>query len=74
MGNYLGAILIVGLPVVLNLIPSALGIPIDSALIEHLNIMIVGSLIVFFLIVEPHGLNQLWRLIREKLMIWPFPH
>jgi branched-chain amino acid transport system permease protein len=74
MGNYLGAILIVGLPVVLNLVPSALGIPIDSALIEHLNIMIVGSLIVFFLIVEPHGLNQLWRLIREKLIIWPFPH
>jgi branched-chain amino acid transport system permease protein len=74
MGNYLGAILIVGLPVVLNLLPAALGIPIDSATVEHLNIMIVGSLIVFFLIVEPHGLAQLWRLIREKLIIWPFPH
>ncbi|WP_136442944.1 branched-chain amino acid ABC transporter permease [Pacificoceanicola onchidii] len=74
MGNYLGAILIVGLPVVLNLLPNALGIPIGSATVEHLNIMIVGSLIVFFLIVEPHGLAQLWRLIREKLIIWPFPH
>lgn len=74
MGNYLGAILIVGLPVVLNLVPNALGIPIGSATVEHLNIMIVGSLIVFFLIVEPHGLAQLWRLIREKLIIWPFPH
>ncbi|MBP0481597.1 branched-chain amino acid ABC transporter permease [Sagittula salina] len=74
MGNYLGAILIVGLPVVLNLLPNALGIPIDSAMVEHLNIMIVGSLIVFFLIVEPHGLAQLWRLIREKMILWPFPH
>lgn len=74
MGNYLGAILIVGLPVAMNLVPGALGIPISSAMVEHLNIMIVGSLIVFFLIVEPHGLNQLWRLIREKLIIWPFPH
>jgi branched-chain amino acid transport system permease protein len=74
MGNYLGAILIVGLPVVLNTVPAALGIHVDSALLEHLNIMIVGSLIVFFLIIEPHGLNQLWRLIREKLIIWPFPH
>jgi branched-chain amino acid transport system permease protein len=74
LGNYLGAILIVGLPVVLNLVPAALGIEINSATVEHLNIMIVGSLIVFFLIVEPHGLNQLWRLIREKLIIWPFPH
>ncbi len=74
LGNYLGAILIVGLPVVLNLLPALLGIPIDSAMVEHLNIMIVGGLIVFFLIVEPHGLAQLWRLIREKLIIWPFPH
>ncbi|SIS85084.1 amino acid/amide ABC transporter membrane protein 2, HAAT family [Roseivivax lentus] len=74
LGNYLGAILIVGLPVVLNLLPAALGLTISSALVEHLNIMIVGSLIIFFLIVEPHGLAQLWRLIREKLIIWPFPH
>ena len=39
-----------------------------------LAVMIVGALIIFFLIIEPHGLNQLWRLIREKLIIWPFPH
>ena len=125
MGNYLGAILIVGLPVVLNVvaetevfemsfgaaallvaliavaaflswiarsmwgIAAALGFGvitliygyaqlqgfrIESALIEHINIMIIGGLIIFFLIIEPHGLNQLWRLIREKLIIWPFPH
>ncbi|MDA7430488.1 branched-chain amino acid ABC transporter permease [Primorskyibacter aestuariivivens] len=74
MGNFLGAILIVGLPVVLNLLPNLLGIPIDSAMVEHLNIMIVGSLIIFFLIIEPHGLARLWALIREKLIIWPFPH
>jgi branched-chain amino acid transport system permease protein len=74
LGNFLGAILIVGLPVVLNLLPETLGLPLSSSMVEHLNIMIVGALIIFFLIVEPHGLNQLWRLIREKLMIWPFPH
>ena len=125
MGNFLGAILIVGLPVVLNgvggvqvfemsattvgiliALVAALtflfwvarngwgvgavagfvvlaliygyaqtqGFRLDSALIEHINIMIIGALIIFFLIIEPHGLNQLWRLIREKLIIWPFPH
>ncbi len=74
MGNYLGAILIVGLPVILNTLPEALGIPISSATVEHLNIMIVGSMIIFFLIIEPHGLARLWALIREKLIIWPFPH
>jgi len=74
MGNYLGAILIVGLPVVLNTVPEAIGLDIKSATAEHLNIMIVGSLIIFFLIIEPHGLARLWALIREKLIIWPFPH
>ena len=74
MGNYLGAILIVALPVVLNTVPEALGLDIKSATVEHLNIMIVGSLIIFFLIIEPHGLARLWQLIREKLILWPFPH
>ncbi|MDJ0638788.1 MAG: branched-chain amino acid ABC transporter permease [Paracoccaceae bacterium] len=74
MGNYLGAILIVGLPVVLNIVPEAMGLDIKSATVEHLNIMIVGALIIFFLIIEPHGLAALWRLVREKLILWPFPH
>jgi len=74
MGNYLGAILIVALPVVINTLPEALGISIPSAMVEQLNIMIVGALIIFFLIIEPHGLARLWALIREKLIIWPFPH
>ncbi|GGG67367.1 branched-chain amino acid ABC transporter permease [Salipiger pallidus] len=74
MGNYLGAILIVGLPVVLNTLPAAFGLPISPATVEHLNVMIVGALILFFLIIEPHGLARLWALIREKLIIWPFPH
>ena len=74
MGNYLGALLIVALPVVLNTVPSALGVPLSSATVEHLNIMIVGGLIIFFLIVEPHGLARFWQVIREKLIIWPFPH
>jgi len=74
LGNYLGAILIVALPVLINGIPAALGLKIAPAMVEHLNIMIVGALIVTFLIVEPHGLARFWQVIREKLIIWPFPH
>ncbi len=74
LGNYLGAILIVALPVVLNTMPEALGLDIKSATVEHINVMVVGALIVFFLIVEPHGLARLWQLIREKLIHWPFPY
>ncbi len=74
MGNFLGALLIVALPVIINTIPDALGIEIGSAVVEHINTMIVGGLIIFFLIVEPHGLARLWQIIREKFIIWPFPH
>ncbi len=74
LGNWLGAVLIVALPVVLGTVPHALGLDIPSATVEHLNTMIVGALIVFFLIVEPHGLARLWALIREKLIHWPFPY
>ena len=74
LGNYLGAVLIVALPVILNTVPELVGLDIKSATVEHINVMIVGALIIFFLIVEPHGLARLWQLIREKLIIWPFPH
>jgi len=49
-----------------------LGWPTD--LVAHLQLIIVGGLIIVFLIAEPHGLAQLWRVAREKLRLWPFPH
>jgi branched-chain amino acid transport system permease protein len=36
--------------------------------------MIIGALIIAFLIIEPHGLARFWELLREKLIMWPFPH
>lgn len=74
LGNFLGAILIVALPVVIGILPGALGIPIASATVEHLNTMTIGALIILFLVVEPHGLARFWAIIREKLIMWPFPH
>jgi len=74
MGSFFGAAFIVVLPIVLDNLPYWFGIPIDTALASHLTIMIFGSLIVFFLIVEPHGLARLWSVGKEKLRLWPFPH
>ncbi|MEO4000493.1 branched-chain amino acid ABC transporter permease [Mesorhizobium sp. CAU 1732] len=74
LGNYLGAILIVALPVIIGNVPGFFGIPISSSSVEHINIMIIGALIITFLILEPHGLARYWAVIREKLIIWPFPH
>ena len=73
-GSFLGAAFIVVLPIFLDSLPYWFGIPIDTALAAHLTFMIFGGLIVFFLIVEPHGIARLWSTAREKLRLWPFPH
>jgi branched-chain amino acid transport system permease protein len=74
LGSYFGAAFIVVLPILLNQVPGWFGIEISTAFASHLEAMIFGSLIVFFLIVEPHGLARLWAIGKEKLRLWPFPH
>ncbi|MDZ4095217.1 MAG: branched-chain amino acid ABC transporter permease [Paracoccaceae bacterium] len=72
-GSLAGAAFLVLLPVFLkNVLVGMLGWPTDLA--AHLELMIVGALIIIFLIAEPHGLAQLWRVTKEKLRLWPFPH
>src|SRR5205814_7810926 len=74
LGAFLGAAFITMLPIFLNQLPTILGIPLSTAMISNLEQMVFGALIVFFLIVEPHGLARLWAIAREKLRLWPFPH
>jgi branched-chain amino acid transport system permease protein len=72
-GSFAGAAFLVLLPVLLkNVLVVQLGWPTDLA--AHFELMIVGGLIILFLIAEPHGMNQLWRVAKEKLRLWPFPH
>ncbi len=72
-GSFAGAAFLVVLPVVLKLVGvDWLGWPTD--IVAHLQLVIVGALIVIFLIAEPHGLAQLWRVAKDKLRLWPFPH
>jgi branched-chain amino acid transport system permease protein len=74
VGSFFGAAFIVLLPLLLNQLPALLGVPISVTLASHLEAMIFGALIVFFLIVEPHGLARMWGTAKEKLRLWPFPH
>ncbi len=74
LGSYFGAFFIVALPVLLNQVPAMMGVPISTATASHLEVIIFGSLIVFFLIAEPNGLARLWAIGKEKLRLWPFPH
>ena len=74
MGSFMGAAFIILLPVFLTNALPALGLPLDTATQEHLRLMLFGGIMIFFLIVEPHGLARLWQIAKEKLRLWPFPH
>ncbi|WP_426340681.1 branched-chain amino acid ABC transporter permease [Pseudoduganella sp. S-14] len=72
LGSFLGSAFIVLLPVFLNIVAHGLALPTTVA--SNLELMVFGALIIFFLIVEPHGLARLWQIGKEKLRLWPFPH
>ena len=72
-GSFAGAAFLVLLPVLLKVVGAdMLGWPTD--IVAHFQLIIVGAMIVLFLVLEPHGLAQLWRVAKEKLRLWPFPH
>jgi branched-chain amino acid transport system permease protein len=74
LGSFLGAAFIVLLPIFLSNIPGVIGVAMATDMIAHLEVIIFGLLIIFFLIVEPHGLAKLWQIAKEKLRLWPFPY
>jgi branched-chain amino acid transport system permease protein len=78
LGSFLGSAFIVLTPIVLNLLThfldDTMGLRIPASAGSNLEVMVFGALIIFFLIVEPHGLARLWSIAKEKLRLWPFPH
>ena len=73
LGSLIGAAFITLLPVFFKVaLVETLNWPTDIA--QHTQTIIVGSLIIIFLIAEPHGIAALWRTAKEKLRLWPFPH
>jgi branched-chain amino acid transport system permease protein len=74
LGSFLGAAFIVMVPIFLTNAPHIVGLKLPVALLKEIELMIFGGLIIFFLIVEPHGLARLWQIAKEKLRLWPFPH
>lgn len=78
MGSFFGAAFITVLPIALNqflpFVAGLVGISITTTAVSHAELMVFGGLIVWFLIVEPHGLAKLWSTGKQKMRLWPFPH
>ncbi len=79
LGSVLGAIFVTLLPIATRLFLELFGgVFFSSAdllnVIPNLRLVIFGGLIIFFLVVEPEGLNRLWRNIRNYFRVWPFSY
>ncbi len=74
LGSIIGAAFITLMPVFLTNAPHLIGLEMPVDLAKELEAIIFGGLIIFFLIVEPHGLARLWQIGKEKLRRWPFPY
>src|SRR5579863_285792 len=79
LGSILGAIFVTMLPIVTRWFLEDVGSWFFSQsdllnLIPDLRLIMFGGLIIFFLIVEPEGLNRLWRNIRNYFRVWPFSY
>ncbi len=79
LGSIFGAMFVTLLPILIRYAMEALsGVFFSQAvmlnLIPALRLTLFGVLIIVFLIVEPEGLNRLWRNIRSYFRIWPFAY
>src|SRR5712675_1842848 len=79
LGTILGAIFVTLLPIVIRIFMENVGglffTQAEMAnVISGLRLGVFGGLIIFFLIVEPEGLNRLWRNIRSYFRVWPFSY
>jgi branched-chain amino acid transport system permease protein len=79
LGSIFGAIFVTLLPIVIRLAMENWGAFLFGAvdlnnLIPNLRLILFGGLIILFLVLEPEGLNRLWRNIRSYFRVWPFSY
>jgi branched-chain amino acid transport system permease protein len=74
LGSFLGAAFILILPILLDQVPHAMGIPISVETVSLSVFIVTGALICYLLIVEPNGFAKLWSTAKEKLRLWPYPY
>ncbi len=79
LGSVFGAIFVTLLPIATRWFLEGFGSIIFSQadllnVIPNLRLVMFGGLIIIFLVVEPEGLNRLWRNIRNYFRVWPFSY
>ncbi len=79
LGSILGATFVTFLPIVIRWTMESFGGLFFSpselpGTISSLRLVVFGGLIILFLVMEPEGLNRLWRNVRNYFRVWPFSY
>ncbi len=78
LGSFLGAGFVTLLPIAVSVglhgMAAWTGGAVGTDLASSLEDVFFGSLIVLFLVVEPLGLAQLWKTVKDYLRLWPFSY
>ena len=79
LGSIFGAVFVTLLPIAIRIFMENVGALFFTTaemanVISGLRLGVFGGLIIFFLIVEPEGLNRLWSNIRSYFRVWPFSY
>jgi branched-chain amino acid transport system permease protein len=79
LGSILGAAFVTLLPIAIRLFMESWGAVLFAGadinnLIPNLRLIGFGGLIILFLVLEPEGLNRLWRNVRNYFRVWPFSY
>ena len=78
LGAILGAIFISLLPIVLDITGTWFGDTFmggaNTEIMANVQVVTFGALIIFFIVVEPEGLNRLYRNIKSYFRVWRFSY
>jgi branched-chain amino acid transport system permease protein len=78
LGNFFGVAFFLLLPIFLNQMVTPLGeiagIRVSIGITSGVEILIFGTLVIVFLVVEPLGLAKLWGNFKDYFRLWPFSY
>jgi branched-chain amino acid transport system permease protein len=79
LGSILGAAFVALLPLIIRTVMESVGGYFFAAnemstVVSSMRLVIFGVLIIVFLVLEPEGLNRLWRNIQNYFRVWPFSY
>lgn len=79
LGSIFGAIFITLLPILIRVVMENFGalffdVNTLNNLVPAMRLGVFGALIIIFLVLEPEGLNRLWRNVRSYFRVWPFSY